>query len=279
MPVMLPPLQASRVAIRVSVIRASGRETGRLGLGQRAQPSEPAGIPDLRHRRRQVTMGAGEHPRQAGPDDISADEHQHTRGQILRVASCGPSLLAQPPRRKLHPARPGVIFDAAGQPALLPGVPGKRGKPAQQLGHPAPSPGARGRDRGTNGGDVNRARVSSSVCAVDGHHGSVGRGGKCARNWLFFARAWAFVEFATVSGLRATCLATATVVTRTARTGHSTTAGRSPAPVAERVHHDAGPHAHDGRAHPPRPPPCWASGTPAWLSHGRDPRPTAPTLS
>ncbi len=49
-------------------------------------------------------------------------------------------MLAQPAQRQLHPGRPGVFFGAGGQPPLLPGVPGKRGQPAQQLGHPAPPP-------------------------------------------------------------------------------------------------------------------------------------------
>jgi hypothetical protein len=59
-----------------------GLGTGRLGLRQPTQPGEAVRIPGQRHRRREIAVGAGQHPRQAGPEDVCADQHQQARRQL-----------------------------------------------------------------------------------------------------------------------------------------------------------------------------------------------------
>jgi hypothetical protein len=118
--------------------------TGRFGVGQRPQPGEPVGVPDLRHHRRQIPVGAGEHPRQAGADDVAADQHEQPGRQVGRVVRRRLAGRRQPLRRQADPARSGMLLGAAGQPTGLPRIPGERRQPVQQLGHPAPPAGPGG---------------------------------------------------------------------------------------------------------------------------------------
>ncbi|MGD0069646.1 MAG: hypothetical protein ABSB76_40315, partial [Streptosporangiaceae bacterium] len=48
----------------------------RPGLGQLPQPGKPGRITRFRHDRRQVVVGARQHPGQPGPDHVPAGEHQ-----------------------------------------------------------------------------------------------------------------------------------------------------------------------------------------------------------
>lgn len=162
-------------------------------------------------------MRAGEHPRQIGADDVSADQHEQPRGEVFAVMRRRAPTVAQPLQQKIHPGGTGKILRAAGRPPLLPGVSRKACQPAQQFGHPASTPGSGAVDRRTNGGAVNRRSVSSNGCAVCGHHGSATRAGKRARNSLLRTWACSAVAFGTSNGLRVTCLTRA--VTTTAQRG------------------------------------------------------------
>ena len=127
---------------------------GRFGVGQLPQPSEPVRVPDQRHHRRQIPVGAGEHPWQAGADDVAADQHEQPGRQVCRVVGRRLAGRRQPPRRQADPARSRMLLGAAGQPTGLPRVPRERRQPVQQLGDPAPPAGPGGlgrRDEGPTG--------------------------------------------------------------------------------------------------------------------------------
>jgi hypothetical protein len=109
----------------------------RSGVGQLPQPGEPVWVPGGSHHRGQVPVGAGQHPRQAGPDHIPADQHQQPGRQVVLIDGGGLPPFAQPAQWKLHPGTARVVLGAGGQPPLLPGVPGERGQPAQQPDRPA----------------------------------------------------------------------------------------------------------------------------------------------
>ena len=126
-----------------------GREPGvlqgrrRPGLGQLAQPGEPGGVAGTsamtgaRYRWVRVSIQAS-----AGPDHVSADEHQQPGRQVVLVigGSQGRCRCSQP-ERQLHPGAARVVLGPRCFPPLLPGVPGEGGQPAQQLGRPAPPSG------------------------------------------------------------------------------------------------------------------------------------------
>ncbi len=121
----------------------------RLLPGQ--QPHRPAGAHVAEGRERRVVAGAAhlrgqaapgrgeaEQPAQAGPDHIGADQHQQTRSQVRQpraVADRG-SLLGRG-ADQLLPVR--VCFGAAGQPLLLPAVPGLGMQPVQHAQHTQPA--------------------------------------------------------------------------------------------------------------------------------------------
>ena len=86
---MVPPLQASKIAILVSAIRASMRAPAGSRRGELVEAGEPVRVADLGHGRGQMAVRAGEHPRQPGPDHVAADQHQQTGGQVLRVTVSG----------------------------------------------------------------------------------------------------------------------------------------------------------------------------------------------
>ncbi|WP_216825613.1 hypothetical protein [Streptomyces sp. P3] len=57
----------------------------RPGGGQLAQARESMRVPGLGHHRSEISVRAGEHPRQSRTNDVSADQHEQPRGQVLPV--------------------------------------------------------------------------------------------------------------------------------------------------------------------------------------------------
>ncbi|WP_143663000.1 hypothetical protein [Streptomyces bobili] len=57
----------------------------RPGGGELVQARESVRVSDLGHHRGEIPVRAGEHPRQTGTDDVSADQHEQPRGQVFPV--------------------------------------------------------------------------------------------------------------------------------------------------------------------------------------------------
>ena len=118
--------------MRVAAILASPRELAGSTAASSASLANPFGSLTCHHRR-QIPVGASEHPRQARAKHVTADQHQQTGRQVCRVVGRGLAVRCQPGHRQLDPFGAQTLLGAAGQPAVLPGVARQRRQPAQQL--------------------------------------------------------------------------------------------------------------------------------------------------
>ena len=111
----------------------------------RAQPSEQGerrAVAGAGHLGGQATPRRGEaqQPAQAGPDHVSADQHQQPRAQVRQLCPGGRSR-SRPARRRVSDQIPpvGLVLGAAGLPPLLPAITGVSMQPGQHRQHPQPA--------------------------------------------------------------------------------------------------------------------------------------------
>ena len=109
--------------------RLPGLSSHRVALAHPGQFREGGAVTGAGHLLGQAPAGRREprQPRQAGPDDVSADQHEQP-GTDVRRAPGPPGAPGPPAGGQVPPVR--GRLGAAGGPALLPGVPGLGFQPA-----------------------------------------------------------------------------------------------------------------------------------------------------
>ena len=136
-----------------------GGRAGRVGTRQHGERGEAGRVAGPGHLGCEVFRGLGtEQPRQAGPDDITADQREYPAAKGDEVGpgvTAGPAGAAEPCRSQLPPRQVARGVGAAGQPPVLPGAAGLLLQPVHQLGqadppaglHVVPVGGERGREQ------------------------------------------------------------------------------------------------------------------------------------
>ena len=144
MPAIVPPLAARIAAIRRAARSLVAALAGSVRASA-AQRGEAAGVAGPGHLGGEVLRDCrSQQPRQAGPDDIAADQREHPAAQGDEIGpgvAAGPAGVAQPCPGQLPPRQVARGVGAAGHPPLLPGAAGLLLEPVQQLGQADPPAG------------------------------------------------------------------------------------------------------------------------------------------